>query len=327
MSEYFLKENHMIPTVDSTAYMQRLLALPRPGEENILAYYEHRIGLIGTDSKLMLLPMDDHLAHRGDGVFETVKYTGGRLYQLDQHLERMQRSAQGIFLEPPCSWQELREIVLEVAAAGKDKNGQMRILIGRGPGGFGIDPAESPKPSLYVVAYRFVQKPEAWFAKGLSGFRTSIPAKQGYMARVKNANYLPNVLMIREAKERGADVPFCFDEQSYLAESAVANLCLVDQTGTLVVPEFTNALPGTTMLRAMELVKGEVNAVFRQVPEADIFAAKEAMLLGTGPDCVAVVSYEGKPIGTGRPGPVCELLRRRIAEDIVATGVPIRGLA
>ncbi len=303
-----------------------MLSLPRPGGENTLAFYEHRVGLICTDVKLMLLPLDDHLAHRGDGVFETVKYTGGRLYQLDAHLDRLKLSSQGIFLEPPCSWDELRDIIIEVAAAGKEKDGQMRILIGRGPGGFGIDPAESPASSLYVAAYRFVPKPEAWFAKGLKGFRTSIPAKQGYMARIKNANYLPNVLMTREAKERGADIPFCFDDVNNLAESAVANLCIVEKNGTLVVPEFTNSLQGTTLLRGIELVKSEVPVVFRTIPEADIFAAQEVILLGTGPDCVAIVSYEGRPIGSGKPGPVCDRLRRLIADDIVATGVPIRGL-
>lgn len=316
----------MIPSVDSATYLQRMLSLSRPGGENTLAFYEHRVGLICTDVKLMLLPLDDHLAHRGDGVFETVKYTGGRLYQLDAHLERLKKSAGGIFLEPPCSWDEVRDIILEVAAAGKEKDGQMRILIGRGPGGFGIDPAESPTPSLYVAAYRFTQKPEAWFEAGLKGFRTTIPAKQGYIARIKNANYLPNALMIREAKERGADIPFCFDDENNLAESAVANLCLVEKGGTLVVPEFTNSLRGTTLLRGLDLVKNEVPVVFRTVPEADIFSAEEVILLGTGPDCVAIVSYEGRPVGNGKPGPVSALLRRRIAEDIVATGVPIRGL-
>jgi branched-chain amino acid aminotransferase len=260
-------------------------------------------------------------------VFETVKYVSGRLYQLDPHLERMKRSAQGIHLEPPCSWEELRAIMLDVAAAGKEKDGQMRILIGRGPGGFGIDPYESPEPSLYIAAYRFAQKPEAWFAKGLTGFRTSIPAKQSYLAKIKNANYLPNALMIREARERGADVPFCFDEHSFLAESSVANICLVDKNGVLVAPELTNSLPGTTMLRGMELIKDEVAVAFRQIPEPEIFEAREAIMLGTGPDCVSIVSYEGKPLGNGKPGPVSELLRRRIMADILATGTPIRGLA
>ncbi|MCL1940132.1 MAG: aminotransferase class IV [Desulfovibrionaceae bacterium] len=309
--------------LNSEEYLSRLLSLPRPGEENILAFYEHRIGAVGRDPRLMLLPLDDHLAHRGDGIFETIKYVDGRMYLLDKHLERMQTSAGGIYLEPPCPWEEIRALILAVAAAGGERTGQMRVLLGRGPGSFGIDPAESPVPSLYIVAYRFTPKPESWYEKGLKGFRTGIPAKQGYLARIKNANYLPNVLMIREARELGKDVPFCFDDEGYLAESAIANICLVNSDGMLEVPEFTNSLPGTTVKRALKLLDGKVAHRMRRITEADISRASEVLLLGTGPDCVAVADYEGQSIGSGRQGPVCALLRSLINEDIRTTGTPV----
>ena len=315
-----------VPVFSSDEYLQKMLSLPRACAKDTLAFYEHRIGAICTDAKLMLLPLDDHIAHRGDGVFETVKYTDGRLYQLDPHLERMKRSAAGLYLKAPCSWDEIRQIVIDVAAAGKEKIGQMRILLGRGPGGFGIDPSESPEASLYIVAYRFHSKPEEWFEKGLKGFRTTIPAKQSYMAKLKNTNYVPNMLMIREAKERGMDTPFCFDGEGYLAESAIANLCIVDASGTLSVPEFTHSLPGTTLLRALQLLEGTVPVTFRRIAEREIFAAKEVILLGTGPDCVAITSYEGKAIGDGKAGPIAQMARKLIIKDIHETGTPIPGL-
>lgn len=315
-----------VTVLSSEEYLQKMLALPRVCAKDTLAFYERRVGGICTDAKLMLLPLDDHIAHRGDGVFETVKYTEGRLYQLDPHLERMKRSAAGLYITPPCSWEEIREIIIAVASAGKEPTGQMRILIGRGPGGFGIDPDECPEASLYVVAYRFTPKPESWFDAGLKGFRTSIPAKQPYMAKLKNTNYVPNMLMTREAKERGADTPFSFDDEGYLAESAVANLCIVDASGTLSVPDFTHSLPGTTLLRALELLEGTVPVMFRRIAEQEIFAAKEVILFGTGPDCVAVTSYEGKPIADGKPGPTARRARALIREDIRATGTPLPGL-
>lgn len=316
-----------VAVLSSEEYLQKMLSVPRVCAADTLAFYEHRVGAVCTDPNLMLLPLDDHIAHRGDGVFETIKYTDGRLYQLDPHLERMQRSAAGLFLTPPCDWAETRELVVAVAAAGKEPTGQMRILIGRGPGGFGIDPAECPEASLYIVAYRFVPKPEPWFAAGLRGFRTSIPAKQPYMAKLKNTNYVPNMLMTREARERGADVPFCFDDDGFLAESAVANLCIVDEAGTLSVPDFSHSLPGTTLLRALELLEGAAPIVFRRIAEKEIFTAKEVILFGTGPDCVAVTSYEGKRIADGKPGPVASKARKLIMDDIRVSGVPIPGLA
>ena len=133
--------------------------------------------------------------------------------------------------------------------------------------------------------------------------------------------------MVHEAHERGMDVPFCFDEEGFLAESAVANLCLVNTEGVLEVPQFTNALPGTTVRRAMELLEGTMEACLRRLTEADILAAREVLMLGTGPDCVAVVEYEGKRIGNGREGPVTALLRGLIRKDTQETGVPVPGLA
>ncbi len=316
----------MLACIDEKEHIQRLLATPRPGEDAILAFYEHRMGAISRHPRLMLLPLDDHLAHRGDGVFETIKYVSGKLYRLDEHLARMQNSAKGIQLAPPCSWEELRSTIIEVAAAGQEPTGLMRVLLGRGPGGFGIDPQECPEASLYVVSYRFLSKPETWFTQGLRGFKTTIPAKQGYLARIKNANYLPNVLMMHEAREHKAEVPFCFDEEGFLAESAVANLCIIDAEGAMAVPLFTHSLPGTTVRRALELLKGHITHTLRRITEAEIFTAKEVFMLGTGPDCVAITQYEGKTIGSGREGAVCHLLRDLIRQDILNHGEPVPGL-
>lgn len=315
----------MPPVLDRTAYLERLLSVDRPGSGSILAFYEHRVGAICHDPKLMLMPLDDHLAHRGDGIFESMKYEHGRIYQLEAHLERMARSAEGLYLEPPCTWDALREVVIDVARASGRGCGMLRVLVGRGPGGFGIDPAECPEASLYVAAYKFTPKDEAWYAKGLTAFRSAIPAKQGYLARIKNANYLPNVFMTREAHQRGMDVAFSFDEEGFLAEAAIANVALVDAQGALVVPEFSNALAGTTVLRAMELAQGEMPVTFRKVREDDLYAAREVLVLGTSSDCVGVVAFEGRPVGDGRPGPVSARLRALLQADLLASGTPFLG--
>lgn len=317
----------MLPILSLDDHVAKLLATPRPGEENILAHYEHRLGAVSLEPRLMLMPTDDHLAHRGDGIFENIKYRDGRMYGLDKHVDRMRRSAEGIHLEPPCPWDKIRSLILQVAAAGKERDGLMRVLLGRGPGGFGIDPRECPQSSLYIVAYRFKPKSAEWYAKGLRGFRTTIPAKQGYLARIKNANYLPNVLMIREGNERGLEVPFCFDEEGFLAESAVANICLVSKDGTLEVPQFTNALPGTTVRRALELLGDAMPYRMRRIREEDIPLAAEVLMFGTSPDCVAIVEYEGQQIGDGKEGETARRLRALIQKDIAENGVLVPGLA
>lgn len=314
----------MIPVCDTEEYVQKLLSARRAGEQGVLAFYEHRLGCICRNPRLMLLPMDDHLAHRGDGIFESIKWVDGRIYQLDAHIERMKRSAKGLYLQPPCTWERLREIAVEVACAAETENGMLRILVGRGPGGFGIDPAECPVASLYVVAYQFKAFPQELYEKGLTAFRSSIPAKPGYMARMKNANYIPNVLMRREATERGLNLPLSFDDDDFLAEGATENVALVDQRGTLVIPEFTNALTGTTIMRAVDLMKDRMPVEFRRVREDDIYRARELMVMGTTGGCVSIVRFEGQPIHDVKPGPVAREIRELLDQDIKEQGVAIR---
>ncbi len=313
----------MAQIADTEHYLKALLAAPRYGLEGIYAFYDYRVDAIATDARLMLLPWDDHLVHRGDGIFETMKFIGGKLYQLDSHLERLQRSSTAIHLMPPCTWEKIRELTLEVAkAAGKDK-GLIRIMLGRGAGGFGLDPAECPQPSLYIVAYAIHPRPESAYEKGVTAFKTSVPAKQPYLATIKSIDYLPNVLMKREAREKGYDFPFCFDDKGFLAEGATENVCIVDQDDKLHIPEFTNALAGTTLMRAVDLIKDEMPIIFRGISEDEVKEAKEVIICGTTIDALSVVRYEGWPIFNVRPGPVSRRMRELIRADIAENGVEI----
>lgn len=308
--------------LDASSYIRRLLEAPRPHAENILAFHEHRVGGICKDPRLLLVPLDDHLCHRGDGVFESIAYRQRRMFQLDAHLERMRQSANGLDLQPPCPWERVRGAILAVATAGGEPDGAMRILMGRGPGGFGISPAECPEASLYVVALRSPMPSDTWYRKGITAFRSAIPAKQEYLARIKNANYLPNVLMAEEARHRGMDVALSFDATGCLAEAATANIALVDAEGVLCCPEFTHALPGTTVLAAMEVAAESMPTAFRALAEEEIFTAREMFLFSSTPLCVGITHYEGRPIGDGATGPVAHMLRRRLMERLLAEGTP-----
>ncbi len=313
----------MVKVVDSKAYMEAMFAIDRPGSSEIHAFYEHRVGLICTDPKLMVMPWDDHLVHRGDGIFETMKFVGKKLYQLEPHMARMQRSSESIFLKPPCSWDEISELVLEVARAGNHENGMVRVLLGRGPGGFGIYPSECPEASLYVVSYDMHPKPESVYEEGVTSFKTSIPAKQSYLATIKSIDYLPNVLMKREAEEQGYDYPFCFNRDGFLAEGATENVCMVDHGGKLVIPEFTNALAGTTLLRAVDLIKGEMSIIFRGIREDEILEAREIIIVGTTGDAIPVVRFNDKPIHDVRPGPVAKRIRELLKQDLEENGLKL----
>lgn len=305
-------------------FVDQLLHLPRPGEENVLAFYEHRLGAVFTNPRLMLIPLDDHLVHRGDGVFEALRYEHEAVYQLDAHLDRLMRSCQAIDLTPPVGKSELDELVRAVCLAGGQPEGNVLIFCGRGPGGFTLDVRECPQASLYIVAKRMLRKPESFWEQGVTAVRTHIPAKQGWMSQIKSVNYLPNVLMKKDAQEQGADFPLCFDNEGFLAEGSTENAVLVDQHGIFVVPELKNALTGTTLARAMRLLRPYISVTTRPVPEEELSSCQELILLGTSIDAVSVVRYNTTLIGAGRPGPVSQRLRQLLLADREAHAQPLR---
>ena len=313
---------HQIPVLTGEAYAERLLTAKRSGEGALYAFYEHRLRAITKDPKQMLIPVDDHLVHRGDGVFESIKAEDGRIYLLDEHLARLEKSAQGLNLDLPMRREELHDAVVAVASAAGRPAQNLRIIAGRGPGGLGIDPAESLVGSLYIIAYRFLPKPEDYYRQGLTACRSAVPAKGGVEAQIKSTNYITNMLMVREAKERGVDLSVSFDREGHLAEAAIANICIVDAGGTLAVPEFTHSLKGTTMLRVMELAKGEMPVAQRTIAEDELFSAREILVMGTTFDCTAIVSYEGRPVGDGRPGPAAGRILELLRADLRLNGTP-----
>jgi len=311
-----------VPELDAAAWLEKMSSLPRPGTENVLAFYEHRMGAICRDPRLMLVPLDDHLVHRGDGVFESLRMAEGRVLELDAHMRRLEESCEAIGLEPPCSWEHIRSLILEVARSAGVPDGGLKLLVGRGGGGLGVDPRECPQSSLFLVATRSRPLPESYWEKGLTACRSRVPAKPEYLARIKSTNYLPNILMTREAAQLGVDISLCFDDEGFLAEAAVANVAVVDAMGRLLIPRSRQVLPGTTALLAARLARARRPVILTNITEDILYAASELLVLGTTPECVAVTRYEGRPIGNGLPGPVGRGLRQELHAALIAGGTP-----
>ena len=109
---------------------------------------------------------------------------------------------------------------------------------------------------------------------------------------------------------------------AFLAEGATENVCIVDQNGKLHIPEFTNSLAGTTLMRAVDLIKNEYEIIFRAITESEVRAAKEVIIVGTTTDALSVVRYEGKPIHNVKPGPVSKRIRELLRQDLAENGLP-----
>jgi len=310
-------------TIGMDDYRAALERARQPYQARYDAMYSSLLDGIVTDPVLMQVPVDDHLVHRGDGVFETVKCEAGALYNLDGHLERLGRSAAALDLALPDGLAGVREASLATARAGGRRDCLVRILVSRGPGGFSVDPFESVGPQLYVIAYALPAPFMERHPDGAAVIRSSIPVKAPFFAGVKSCNYLANVLMKREAVLAGADIAAGFDAQGRLAEGATENIGIVSAEGQLLFPRPDGILKGTTMYRVLELAQELVaDGLLSAAGMADIgpdaiAAAREILLVGTTTDVAPVSRFDGRAVPGPVPGPVARGLNDRLRDDIL----------
>lgn len=288
---------------------------------NFYAMYSSVLGGIVTDPAFMVLPLDDHMAHRGHAVFDTASLVRGMLYQLDPHLDRLIESARGARIPLPFERGRLRKIILETAAASRRRDGSVRYWLSAGPGGYGLGPAECVGSSFYVIVFKQEAYPESYYSSGVKLVTSQVPIKPPLFARIKSTNYLPNVLVVLEAKDRAADNGVFIDARGMVAESSNMNVAFVSQDRVLRHPPFDAILSGITIQRIRKFAHSLVQqGVLKDVLVADIPVqegrdAAEMMLIGSSIKVAPVVEWDGKKIGAGKPGPVARRLLEMWNED------------
>ncbi len=282
----------------------------RPSNPSLCFFSSYLEG-ISFENDFLLIPVDDHLVHRGDGVFEALKVVDGKVILLDQHLERMSLSAQVLGLPLYKDLSSMKEIILQTVASSGISHSILRVFLTRGCGSFTPNPYDTHGSNFFVVVTKWQALPEVMYENGVKVGRAKTPVKESWLAQIKSCNYIPNVMMKKEAVDRGLDYAVAFDQDGFLAESATENMVIVNKDGVLLRPKLHNILRGTTMIKAFELAKDICDTREASITEADIFAAREVMMMGTTLDILPVTQYEGKPIGNGKVGPLARELRKR----------------
>ncbi len=276
-----------------------------------------------TDPDLMHVPLDDHLVHRGDGVFEVMRAIDGKVYQMDEHLQRLNRSAEAIALDLPPDYKDIKEIVSRLIRLAPYKDCVIRIIISRGPGSFNVNPFDCPASHMYVNIMRFRGMPRKYYSEGVSLVSSSVPVKKTFFANIKSCNYLPNVLMKMEASNKGADFPVSLDENGCLAEGATENIGVLTKDNILEFPFTHRTLSGITAKAVLRLSvnlieKGMIaDAKRANITPEEAYMAKEIFLTGTSIDVLPVVSYDNHVISNGIPGPVSAELLRLLRDDMI----------
>ncbi|HWP60034.1 MAG TPA: aminotransferase class IV [Candidatus Acidoferrales bacterium] len=312
------------PRFTTDEAVERLLKSAHAKAGNFYAMYSSILGGIVTDPALMVVPLDDHMVHRGHGVFDTATLAHGMLYQLDPHLERLLRSAEMARIPLPFPPARLREIILDTAAASGQREASVRYWLSAGPGGFGLAPSECVGSSFYVIVFKPEAYPDSFYTEGVKVVTSTVPIKPAFFARVKSTNYLPNVLVVVEAKDLGADNGIFVDASGNVAESSNMNVAFVTRDRVFIHPRFDAVLSGITAQRMLELARSLIDeGMLRDVVVADIPVGKareaaEMLLLGSSIKVAPVVAWDGRPVGDGKPGPIARRLLELWHEDVAS---------
>ncbi len=164
--------------------------------------------------------------------------------------------------------------------------------------------------------------PEHWYTSGLKVMTTTYPIKPSLYAITKTTNYLPNVLMQMEAKEKGLDNGVFIDAEGNVGESSNMNVAFVTADGVLRHPTFDHILSGCTSQRLLALApalvtQGLVKGVeVCEIPVDQARAAREMLLIGSSIKVAPIVEWDGQPVGDGKPGPVAKALLTLLEKDM-----------
>jgi 4-amino-4-deoxychorismate lyase len=309
-------------TLDAAQTLAALRALRERQPVKYAAFYSSQLGGIVTDPALMVIPFDDHMVHRGHGIFDTAGLVGGKIYDLEAHLDRFFGSAERSHLTMAGSRAELRDIIVRTAAVSRVRDGAIRYWLSSGPGSFELVPAANAEPGFFVMVFQGLSYPKRWYTQGLRVMTTTYPIKPPLYAITKATNYLPNVLMQMEAKAAGLDNGVFIDDAGNVGESSNMNVAFVMRDGVLKHRKFERVLPGCTSLRLLELARSIVGhgvltgVEVCNVPVADGRAASEMLLIGSSIKVAPIVEWDGNAIGEGKPGPAARALLELLEKDM-----------
>lgn len=249
----------------------------------------------------------DHGLLYGDGVFEGIRTYQGIAFRLEQHLDRLYSSAQAIRLVIPYTPQQLSQAVYETMKLNSQSNAYIRLVVTRGVGDLGVDPSTAKVPTVFIITDKIALYPRQMYEKGMSIIiaKTIRTPAQSLSPQVKSLNYLNNILAKLEASDAGVPEAIMLNCDGYVSECTGDNIFIV-RDGKILTPRVDSGiLEGITRDCVLDLAaqKGIQVEQTSLLPE-DLYAADECFLTGTAAEIVPVTKIDGRPLGTGQPGPI-----------------------
>jgi branched-chain amino acid aminotransferase len=268
----------------------------------------------------------DHGLLYGDGVFEGIRFYNGRVFRMEEHMNRLWESARSICLEVPISRQEMDEALLETIRQNDLRDGYVRLIVTRGVGNLGLNPAHCKQPSIIIIASTIALYSEEVYKRGLTV--VTVPTRRMGPATlnpaIKSLNYLNNVLARIEANLADADEALMLNDAGNIAECTADNVFVVKRGQIMTPPITAGALRGITRSVVFDIAAElGIKISEPELTRHDLYIADEAFLTGTAAEVIPMIKLDGRTIGNGKPGEITNRTIARFRELTRESGTPI----
>lgn len=282
-----------------------------------------RDGVIWYDGKLVpwreaTTHVLTHTLHYGMGVFEGVRAyetpKGPAIFRLQDHTDRLFRSAKIVGMNLPFSKEELNEAQLTVIRQNGLKSGYLRPMAFYGPEKLGIAP---PAKDVRVIVAAW-----PWGAYlGAEGMEKGIRVKTSSfnrhhvnitMCKAKaNGNYMNSIMAHEEAAADGYDEALLLDVDGYVAEGSGENFFII-RNGKVYTPDLTVCLDGITRNTVFQIIKDMgLEIIEKRITRDEVYVADEAFFTGTAAEVTPIRELDRRAIGTGIRGPITAEIQQR----------------
>ena len=267
-----------------------------------------------ADAKISVF---DHGLLYGDGIFEGIRVYGGKVFLHQQHIDRLYESAKAIRLVIPLKPADMIAAVEETVKANNIGDGYIRLVVTRGAGSLGLDIRKTSNPHVIIIADTITLYPPETYTKGMNLITAStIRNHPGALSpRIKSLNYLNNILARIEGTDAGMVEALMLNHKGEVAECTGDNIFIVKQGIVRTPSADSGILEGITRNAVLDLAREADYRVEECVlTRHDLYVADEMFLTGTAAEVVAVVTLDGRAIGSGQPGPVTRDLLERFRQ-------------
>lgn len=244
----------------------------------------------------------------GDGIYDVVPAYNGRPFRMNEHLDRLERSLAAINIGVDMTRADWENLITDLIRRSKLGDCMAYIQVTRGVAKRDHAFPKNVKPTVFCMIAPLVRPDASQREQGLSAI--SIPDLRWLRCEIKSTSLLGNVLAKQAAVDAGVDEVLQFRD-GFLSEGASCNIWVV-KDGVLMAPPRSNLILEGIRYRLLEELAEQAGVPFKAgaISEHDVEHADEIMMTSATKEVLPVTRYNGSPVGSGKPGPVYEILRK-----------------